>query len=259
MYKVMIIDDEKALRNLLKKIVPWEELGLVVVGEAASGSEAIHIMDDIQPELVLVDIRMPFMDGIEFSRLARKRYPGLKIVILTAYNEFDYARACIGIGVSDYLLKPVNRREVYQVLEKIVSGMNREQRWEACAGTCGQGQMEKREFAGDQEVTRGTIEKIEKFLKDNYRDSQMNLTSVAQEFGLNPSYLSRKFKQETKKSFVDYLTGYRMEQATKLAAQGEVMYLAAEQVGIRDPNYFGKCFKKYRKEGYSECVRRHGA
>ena len=73
MYRVMIIDDEKALRNLLKAAVDWQEMGLEVVGEAASGIEAINIIDKLHPDIIFVDIRMPFMDGIEFSKIALNR------------------------------------------------------------------------------------------------------------------------------------------------------------------------------------------
>ena len=105
MYRVMIIDDEKALRNLLKASVDWQEMGLEVVGEAASGIEAINIIDKLRPDIIFVDIRMPFMDGIEFSKIALKRYRQMKIIILTAFDEFEYAKQCIGLGITDYLLK----------------------------------------------------------------------------------------------------------------------------------------------------------
>ena len=94
MYRVMIIDDEKALRNLLKASVDWQEMGLEVVGEAASGIEAINIIDKLRPDIIFVDIRMPFMDGIEFSKIALKRYRQMKIIILTAFDEFEYAKQC---------------------------------------------------------------------------------------------------------------------------------------------------------------------
>ena len=86
MYRVMIIDDEKALRNLLKASIDWQEMGLEVVGEAASGIEAINIIDKLRPDIIFVDIRMPFMDGIEFSKIALKRYRQMKIIILTFHR-----------------------------------------------------------------------------------------------------------------------------------------------------------------------------
>ena len=119
MYKVMIIDDEAAVRKLLKVTIDWEQLGMEVVGEAASGIEAINIIDDLRPDICFVDIRMPFMDGIAFSKLAIKRYPLTKIVILTAYDEFEYARECIGIGVTEYRLKPIVKKDIIETLQFI--------------------------------------------------------------------------------------------------------------------------------------------
>ena len=112
MYRVMIIDDEKALRSLLKASVNWKEMGLEIAGEAASGIEAINTIDKFHPDIIFVDIRMPFMDGIEFSKIALKRYPGVKIIILTAFDEFEYAKQCIGLGITDYLLKPIVRADI---------------------------------------------------------------------------------------------------------------------------------------------------
>ena len=120
MYRVMIIDDEKALRNLLKAAVDWQEMGLEVVGEAASGIEAINIIDKLHPDIIFVDIRMPFMDGIEFSKIALKRYRQMKIIILTAFDEFEYAKQCIGLGITDYLLKPIVRTDIREACQKAI-------------------------------------------------------------------------------------------------------------------------------------------
>ena len=92
MYRVMIIDDEQAARKLMRASVNWESLNMEVVGEAASGIEAINVIDEMKPDIAFVDISMPFMDGIEFTELATKRYPRLIIIIMTAIDQFEYAR-----------------------------------------------------------------------------------------------------------------------------------------------------------------------
>lgn len=241
MYRVMIIDDETALRNLLRKTINWEEKNLKVVGEAASGIEAINIIDECKPDIAFVDIRMPFMDGIEFSKLAIKRYPRLKILVFTAFDEFHYAKACIGIGVSEYLLKPIVRADIHAVLDKTVADLNQEQcrEMELTANVSG--------YVG--------MNKIQEYIVRNYEDAELNLTAAANHFGFNPSYLSRKFKEETGVSFIDFLTAVRMKQACRLAGKGKLMYITARLVGIPDPNYFGKCFKKYQGISYSDYVR----
>lgn len=241
MYKVMIIDDEKSLRSLLKLAINWTDLGLEVAGEAASGIEAINIIDDVKPDIVFVDIRMPFMDGIEFSTLAIKQYPDLKIIILTAFDDFEYARKCIGIGVCEYLMKPIVRTDIIKTLENIIAKLNaREPKSD-----------EKEEDFGI-DVMSATIHKICIYIQENYINSELNLTFIANMFCFNSSYLCRRFKSETGMSFVDYLTKCRMEKAIELAEKKMMMYIAAKQVGIPDPNYFSKCFKKYTGKTYSD-------
>jgi len=244
MYKVMIIDDEEALRKLLKCTIKWEEKGLQVVGEAASGSEAINIIDDLRPDIVFVDIRMPFMDGIEFSRVAIERYKHLKILILTAFDDFQYAKECIGIGVTEYLLKPIVREDIHLALDKVIRKLDEEKKEEQEAHVDIQESMDNLK-----------INRIEEYMKGNYQNADLNLASVAQKFGFNASYLSRKFKEEVGTGFSEYLNGIRMKQAGKLAKNDELMYRSAELVGILDPNYFGKCFRKYYGISYSEYMK----
>src|SRR5690554_6062100 len=121
MYKVMIIDDERSFRSLLRNIIEKENVGVEVAGEAAGSIEAINTIDEIKPDIAFVDIRMPFMDGIEFSKIAIKRYPDLKIIVLSAFSDFEYARECIGIGVCEYLLKPVGSEEIRKTLLKVIN------------------------------------------------------------------------------------------------------------------------------------------
>ncbi len=243
MYKVMIIDDEKSIRNLLKVAIRWEDYNSYVAGEAQSGIEAINIIDDIQPDIVFVDIRMPFMDGIEFSKIAMKRYPYLKIIILTAYNEFEYARECIGIGISDYMLKPIVLADIKENLAALVRELDERPI------------LENKKESVEEEQGNPHIMNIKKYIQENYENAQMNLTAIAQYFSFNPSYLSRMFKAEAGISMIDYITKIRMEKAIECAKDGILMYKTAKQVGIPDPNYFGKCFKKYTDCGYSDYVK----
>ena len=110
MYRVMLIDDEQSARNLMKASINWSELNMEVIGEAASGIEAINIIDELRPDIAFVDITMPFMDGIEFTEVATKRYPKLAIIIMTAHDDFEYARKCVSLPVFDYMLKPIVRK-----------------------------------------------------------------------------------------------------------------------------------------------------
>lgn len=248
----MIIDDEKSLRSVLKYAVEWDKLGLEVAGEASSGIEAINIIDDIKPDIVFVDIKMPFMDGIEFSKIAIKQYPDLKIIVLTAMNEFEYARQCVGIGVCEYLTKPVVRSQVNETLKEIVEKLDQRKNEQPVGVQEPVLENLQKKISSD---SSNSISRICDFLKANYTNSEINLTYIANKFNFNASYLSRRFKEDTGMSFVDYLTGCRMEKALELAAKKTPMYRTAQEVGIPDPNYFSKCFKKYKGKSYSDLMK----
>ena len=238
MYRVMLIDDEQSARNLLKASIDWESLNMNVVGEAASGIEAINTIDDLKPDIAFVDISMPFMNGIEFTEIATGRYPDLSIIIMTALDDFEFARKCVRLPVFDYMLKPIVRAEITETLMRLKGKLDE------------QGPKEEEEAI--YEGTDSSMEQIKKYIEENYKDSKLNLTSVAEIFGFSSSYLSRKFKQDTGKNFVEYLTECRMNKAMELAKRNVKMFAASAEVGIPDPNYFGRCFKKYTGKSYSE-------
>ncbi|MBB6732198.1 response regulator transcription factor [Cohnella zeiphila] len=119
MFKVLIVDDEPQIRTGLGTIIPWESFGFVVAGAAEDGEEALALAGELHPDLVITDIKMPGMDGIELSRELRARRPELPILILSGYNEFSYAKEALRYGVAEYLLKPVDPAELSGVLERI--------------------------------------------------------------------------------------------------------------------------------------------
>lgn len=119
MYKVLLIDDEEKNLLLLRKIIKWEDFRFQVCAQATDGAEGLQVWRELQPDLVVVDIRMPVMDGLEFMERLRRMDQEVPILILTAYNDFEYARSAITWGVSDYLLKPIDRKKLAAALEKV--------------------------------------------------------------------------------------------------------------------------------------------
>jgi Response regulator containing CheY-like receiver domain and AraC-type DNA-binding domain len=116
---MLIVDDEENTRNLIKKCIDWEEIGIHIAGEASSGQEALDIIETINVDIIITDIRMQFMDGLEFSKKATERYPHIKIIVCTAYEEFEYAKQGIKIGINDFLLKPIKRSELRESVESL--------------------------------------------------------------------------------------------------------------------------------------------
>lgn len=126
MYKIMIVDDEFYFREALKISLPWEKLGFQICGEAKNGKEALQKIQELKPDITIVDINMPMMDGLEFSKKLRERGIESKILLLTGHSEFSYAKQAVSLGVYNYLLKPVNEDELANCLCEMKSDIQKE-------------------------------------------------------------------------------------------------------------------------------------
>lgn len=126
MLKVFLVEDEVVMRNGIKNNIPWEKEGFEFVGEASDGELAYPLIKKEKPDILITDIKMPFMDGLELSRLVKKELPGIKIIILSGYNEFDYAKTAIGIGVTDYLLKPIGSARLLEAVQRVAEVIEKE-------------------------------------------------------------------------------------------------------------------------------------
>jgi len=151
MYKVFFVDDEASMRAGIRDSVDWDDSGFVLAGEAPDGEMALWLMQEIMPDILITDVRMPFMDGIELSRRAKKIMPWIKIIILSGHDEFEYAKQAIAIGVEDYLLKPVTSGKLLETLNEIA----------------GKIEEEKERLRNVEELIKGTRKvKIEQLISD---------------------------------------------------------------------------------------------
>lgn len=128
MYKVFIVDDEAVVRDGLKRTIGWQELGFELIGDYANGREALDAIDLNMPDLIISDISMPFMDGLALTAAAGSKYPHIKMIILTGYDEFEYAQQAIRLKVSDFILKPITAQEIRELLLKVKAEMDEETR-----------------------------------------------------------------------------------------------------------------------------------
>ncbi|CAI6045628.1 response regulator transcription factor [Cohnella sp. JJ-181] len=124
MHKIVIVDDEPSIRQGLAELLDWASLGYRIAGSAASGKEALLLFECIRPDLMIVDIRMPGMDGMELIRELKSRDPGIRIIVLSGYADFNYAREAIALGVDHYLLKPVDEDELSEILAVIKQALD---------------------------------------------------------------------------------------------------------------------------------------
>lgn len=127
MIKIFLVEDEVVIRNAIKSSIDWEKEGYEFVGEAGDGELAYPKIMKEKPDILITDIRMPFMDGLELSKIVKKELPEIKILILSGFNDFEYAKEAIRIGVTDYLLKPISSAKLLEALAGVAKEIEKEQ------------------------------------------------------------------------------------------------------------------------------------
>ena len=234
MLKVLIVDDETLVRRGIVLGVDWAARGCVVVGEAANGEEGLEAVERYQPNLIITDVRMPRMDGIEMMNRLRQRGCRAHVIVLTAHSDFSYARSALQFGADDYLLKPFRDQELIAAIDKV-----RQKERDLTALTP---QDTLPLVKGDK--SKYVLQALE-YIADHYSDQDISITMIAAHLGVSEGHLSHVFKKETSYTIVSYLTQYRVHTAMKLLQDCRYkVYEVAEMVGYRDVAYFGSTFKK---------------
>ena len=126
MYKLILVDDEEEVRKGIIQKINWKQYGFELVGEAENGRDALDIAEKVTPDVVITDIKMPFMEGLELSLQLRKRFPTIKIIILTGFDKFEYAQKAVNLNVVEYVLKPVSSKELIKVLLRVKAQIDEE-------------------------------------------------------------------------------------------------------------------------------------
>lgn len=222
MASVLIVDDEElsrlALRKLLSRLFPAVE----VAGEAENGRVAVELAASLRPDIVFMDIRLPAMNGIDAARAILAELPGVKVVVLSAYDSFGFAQRAINIGVSGYLLKPVDEGDFSELFGRVL----------ATAGGAG------------PEQPRGRRAEIERAIA-SLPLRELGLERVAELVGMNSQRLSRTFKELFGLRFVEYSTGLRIA-AAKVALEEEEVTVEelCRRLGWTDAAHFTKVFKE---------------
>ncbi len=123
-YRILLVDDEEELRAGIRRKIDWESLGFTLAGEAANGEDALELAEQIMPDVVLTDIKMPFMDGLTLCRQLKQQLPAVRLIVFSGFDDFEYARQAIGMNVFEYLLKPIMASELSQVLVRLRQDMD---------------------------------------------------------------------------------------------------------------------------------------
>lgn len=126
MYKLILVDDEEDVREGVSQEIDWHEYGFEVLAKAENGKEAFDLVERLRPDVVVTDIKMPFMDGLQLAEAIRRQFPATRIIILTGFDEFEYAQKAVKLHIDEYVLKPFSAVELIDVLIKVKNRMDEE-------------------------------------------------------------------------------------------------------------------------------------
>jgi len=236
MYTIAIVDDEIELRKGLESLFPWEKLGFQVIRSFGNGQDADKWIQNNPVDVVITDIRMPFMSGLDLIRSLKAHADGdILYCLLSAHKDFSYAHEGLELGVRHYLFKPTDFDEISSAFLKIREELDRRR-------------ADDQNFLSDDNVhNTPRIRNAFEIMKSS--PGNTTLQSLARELGVNPSYLSRLFKEETGENFSNVLSRIRMEKAAVLlnSPRNYTNREIAEMVGYQDPQNFCRSFKQYYK------------
>lgn len=233
MLKVLVVEDEEMIRKGIVLAVDWAALDCVVVGEASNGEEALDAVERHAPSLIITDLKMPKMDGIQMLEQLRARKNHAYVIILTAYDSFSYAQSALRLGAVDFLLKPFHDGELEQAVANLRRRMDAQPQEELPVPGLKKGDKSK------------YVLQAMEYIGTHYGDQNISVSTIAQNLGLSESHLSHLFRKETDYTLLNYLTRYRIHKAMELLHDCRLkVYEVAEQVGYRDITYFSATFKK---------------
>ncbi|MDR0452093.1 MAG: response regulator [Treponema sp.] len=244
---MLVADDELWIRERIINSIKWAKIGITITGQASDGEEALMLYKELKPDIVITDIRMPVISGIEFISALRDTGINSKVIVISGYSEFDYAQKALRLGVFDYVLKPVENSELVEVVKKCIRQIEADAYINKIfeESKIRQTVTEHLENLSDSRK-RNIVEKAISFIAENYH-RPISLTDVAGHVMLNAAYFSKLFKDSTGGTFINYLTQYRISMAVELMKDPSLkIYEIASSVGYENVQYFTKVFKSVK-------------
>lgn len=235
-YSLIIVDDEEKIREGLVNLFPWNQQGFNVSNQFSNGKHALEYIEKNHVNVVLTDIRMPIMSGIDLSNELSSKHSDIILVFLTGYQDFSYMHTAIINKVADYLLKPVKYEELYTCFTRIRSQLDKKY----------QIQTDTKFTCEDSAYYGKIISKVILYLESNYQNA--TLEEAAAKVNLSPNYLSKLFKTKSDLGFAEYLNSIRMKKAAELLCDISYKhYEIAYHIGYDNPKSFSRAFKQYYK------------
>lgn len=226
--KIMIVEDEFHTRRGLSKIISSMGEPYQLIGEAENGYEGMIMIKHMNPDVVITDVKMPKLDGLQMISNIRECNMEITFVILSGYAEFDYAQKGISLGVSEYLLKPITKSKLMETMKKINEDF-----------------LEKgEEVINKNQQYSPIVSAILSDIEKNY-SQKISLEEYSERFKMTPEYISRIFSKEVGQAFSNYLTSLRIDKAKELLMDKNYkIYEIACMVGYNDVQYFCRVFRR---------------
>lgn len=251
MWRTLIVEDEQPARASIRKLFAKAGLPMEIVGEAGDGKEALELIRELRPDVVMTDIIMPVMDGVKLLKAAREEGFDCRFVMLTAMSEFEYARQALEHGASGYLLKlSLDVRELKQAMDKVVRELEQREKlrkvdkWFPGTGQTGP-------------TDHPELNRIIVYIEERYAE-EITLKGLAEFIRMDASYVSDLFKKKTGSTLTHYVQNRRIQAAKMLLAETDrTVSEIGRQVGFENDNYFIKIFKRWCGTTPSEFRKQH--
>lgn len=236
MLKLLVVDDESIILQGILKILREANTPFTHIESALDAIEALSLLTDFKPDVIITDITMPEMNGLAFIAKAKDQRLCDRFIILTGYDQFAYAKQALRMQVIDYLLKPIDKLELLDLLKRVANEIIEERGLDEPM----QDKVEPRPAYCTH------VERILNYIHQNYQQD-LSLERLSELTDLHPGYISSLFKNEVGLTFIQYLQEYRMEKAREWIRSRPSMSIPviASQVGYENPQHFMKVFKKH--------------
>lgn len=249
MLQLLIADDHEWTREGLRKTVNWSEFGIEVCAVCENGTQAFVTLQQKHVDIVLTDIRMPGMDGIALAEVVHHDYPNIALVLMSAYQEFDYAYKAVNLGVCAYLLKPAAPEDIRKVFRSVVrrltpqtedaTNMAEKASQEENAGEV----IGKNNMRGQQ---KQIVQEARNYIERHLSVKSLSLRQVADDLHTNYFYLSKCFKEDENCGFNEYLSDMRLNMAKSLLSSTNFhIYEICGQIGLEQKNFYLLFHKKF--------------